>query len=128
MQRTDHIVRSFSAGILIVLRVLLTVAAASAALAMNNSFAHAENADFWPKTKIGSKVCFSSHEHYGESRPWVSKKGAQAAAIRAWTKLTAWEYGPRWGNYRHATAKRMSCRAAGKRWVCATTARPCRTR
>lgn len=109
------------------LRVLLIVAAASAALAMNNSFARAETADYWPKTKIGSKVCFAAHEHYGESTPWISKKGAQAAAIRAWMKLTAWEYGPRWGNYHHAVAKRMNCREAGKRWVCATTARPCST-
>jgi hypothetical protein len=85
-----------------------------------------ENADAWPKVRVDGKTCFASHEHYGESRPWVNKKGAVAYAVRQWESFTAWEYGKSWSNYRLATGKRTSCKQASGRWVCSTFARPCR--
>ncbi len=85
-----------------------------------------ENADAWPKVRVGGKTCFASHEHYGESRPWANKKGAIAYAVREWERFTAWEYGKSWSNYRLATGKRTSCKRASGRWVCSTFARPCR--
>ena len=85
-----------------------------------------ENAEYWPKTRVGGKLCFRSHEHYGESPPWPSKGGAKAAAIRKWENFTSWEYGKRWGRYASATGRRLSCSKAKGSWVCKTSARPCR--
>ncbi len=78
------------------------------------------------QARFGSKVCMTEHEHYGESRPWVSRKGAMAAAIRNWANFTAWEYGRVWGSYANAVAKKMACEQTANMWVCKTTARPCR--
>ncbi len=85
-----------------------------------------ENAEFWPKVKVGGKTCFKSHQHYGESPPWPSKRGAKAAAIRKWESFTTWEYGKAWGRYSNATGKSLSCAQAKGRWTCKTSARPCR--
>ena len=87
-----------------------------------------ENVDSWAKVKVGGKLCLASHEHYGESPPWPSKRGARKAAIRAWEGMTTWEYGKKWGSYRYATAKRLTCSKNAGRWKCSTTARPCRRR
>ncbi|MGI9423395.1 MAG: hypothetical protein ACR2PA_09385 [Hyphomicrobiaceae bacterium] len=87
-----------------------------------------ENADGWAQMRIGGKICFAEHEHYGESPPWPSKRGARAYAIRTWENFTSWEYGKRWGSYRRAVAKRLTCNRASGKWVCSTTARPCRRR
>ena len=92
----------------------------SAALAQQK-----ENVDDWPKVRVGGKTCLASHEHFGESRPWVTKKGAVAYAIREWESMTAWEYGKPWSNYRLAVGKRTSCKQAGGRWFCSPVARPC---
>lgn len=85
-----------------------------------------ENIDSWPKARVGGKLCLASHAHYGESPPWPSKRGAKKAAIRAWEAMTVWEYGKRWGRYSRATGKRLKCAKNSGRWVCSTTARPCR--
>lgn len=85
-----------------------------------------ENIDFWPKVKVGGKTCLQSHEHYGESPPWPSKRGARAAAIRKWESFTTWEYGKAWGRYANATGKNLRCSQAQGRWICKTSARPCR--
>lgn len=79
-----------------------------------------------PQARVGSKVCMIDHEHYGESAPWVTRKGAEAAAIRNWSNFTAWEYGSNWRSYAAAMAKKMSCEQSSGMWVCKTTARPCR--
>ncbi len=85
-----------------------------------------ENVDTWEKVRSGGKLCLRDHEHYGESPPWVSKKGALAAARRKWENFTTWEYGTKWGQLRLAASKRTDCRKAGTRWVCSIVARPCR--
>ena len=84
--------------------------------------------DSWEKVRVGGKICFAEHEHYGESPLWVSKRGAKAAAIRAWEASTKGEYGKRWGSYRLATGKRMICSKRGAKWLCEAHARPCRGR
>jgi hypothetical protein len=78
------------------------------------------------QARVGGKVCMVDHEHYGEGN-LPSKRGAEAAAVRAWESFTAWEYGSAWGRYSLAVAKKMSCSASGAAWTCQTTARPCRT-
>jgi hypothetical protein len=79
------------------------------------------------QARVGSRICMTEHEHYGESAPWVSRKGAEAAAIRHWATFTAWEYGRVWGAYASAVGKTMTCEQMGGMWVCKTTARPCRS-
>ena len=39
--------------------------------------------DSWEKVRVGGKICFAEHEHYGESPLWVSKRGAKAARPRS---------------------------------------------
>ena len=85
-----------------------------------------ENHQMWEKVRIGSKLCMKSHEHYGESPPWVSKKGARAYAHRQWERFTTWEYGKTWGSLRLAAGKRQRCTKSGTQWVCSIIARPCR--
>ncbi len=84
--------------------------------------------DQWDKVRVGGRLCFAEHEHYGKSPLWVSKRGARAAAIRAWIASTQWEYGKTWASYRLAAGKRMSCSRQGAKWFCETSARPCRGR
>ena len=95
-------------------------------LAITSTAGAFENVDTWEKVRTGGKLCLRDHEHYGESPPWVSKRGAEASARRQWENFTTWEYGKRWGQYRYAAGKRMTCRKASKRWICGVTARPCR--
>lgn len=77
------------------------------------------------KVRVGGKLCFADHEHYGEAES-ATRGGAEAAARRKWSIFTADEYGTAWGNYAAAVAKTMNCSAVGARWLCKTTARPCR--
>ena len=85
-----------------------------------------ENADGWEQRRIGNKVCFTQHAHYGESPAWPTKAGARAYAIRQWEGMTKWEYGKAWGSYQRAVGKTMDCSKSGSRWLCRTKARPCR--
>ncbi len=77
------------------------------------------------KRREGGKLCFSSHEHYGEGT-LPSRKGAEAAASRNWAVFTADEYGSAWGSYKLAVSKAMKCAPSGGLWTCSVTARPCR--
>jgi hypothetical protein len=77
--------------------------------------------------RVGGKICFIDHAHRGEAN-MPSKRGAQAAAQRAWEVFTRDEYGTAWGRYSLAINKRMECKASGSRWTCETTAIPCRPR
>jgi len=90
-----------------------------AAMAFDNASSHTQ-------ARYGSRTCMVTHSHYGRSPAWPSKRGARKAAIRAWTHITTWEYGKRWGSYRLARGQRMSCNRAGRRWICETHAYPCR--
>jgi len=77
------------------------------------------------QTRVGGKVCMSDHEHVGEGN-LTSRKGAEAAAVRAWQDFTAFEYGSAWGKYTLAVGKTMNCASTSGRWTCNVTARPCR--
>ena len=98
-RRPGHALRNWSGPALFVI-VLATSSAASAF----------ENVDSWEKVRAGGKLCLRDHEHYGESPPWVNKKGAVASARREWENFTTWEYGKKWGQFRYAAGKRMTCR------------------
>lgn len=100
------------------------IASAAPALAQQKF----DNASSHQQGRYGSKICFVTHHHYGESPSWPNKAGAQKAAIRHWVSFVIWEYGKRWGSYKMARGKRMWCDKSGSRWVCKTTAYPCRRR
>lgn len=85
-----------------------------------------ENHQMWEKVRVQGKLCMKSHEHYGQSPPWVTKKGAIAYAHRQWEGFTTWEYGKAWGKLRLAIGKRQRCQRSNGRWVCSIIARPCR--
>jgi hypothetical protein len=76
--------------------------------------------------RVGSKVCFVDHEHYGEAT-MQSRKVAEKLAIRQWEIFTADEYGSAWGSYAKAVAKRMNCEKASGGWTCKLHAIPCRS-
>lgn len=77
------------------------------------------------QARVGNKICMVRHEHYGEgSMP--TRRAAELMAIRSWSGFTAFEYGRPWGNYRLAAGRKMECSESGGRWVCKTSARPCR--
>ena len=77
------------------------------------------------QARVGSKVCMTEHEHYGEGT-MPTKRAAQHLAIRSWSAFTAFEYGREWGSYRLAAGKTMDCSKSGDLWLCKTRARPCR--
>ena len=84
------------------------------------------NSDGWPQMKVGNKICFVKHAHYGESPSWPNKSGAKAYAIREWERFTTWEYGVKWGRYKNARVDWMRCSKKRSRWVCKTQAVACR--
>lgn len=77
------------------------------------------------QARVGSKVCMTEHEHYGEGT-MPTRRAAQSVAIRSWSGFTAFEYGREWGDYRLAVRKRMDCSQSASGWLCKTYARPCR--
>ncbi len=77
------------------------------------------------QARVGSKVCMTEHEHYGEGN-MPTRRAAERLAIRSWSGFTAFEYGRPWGSYRLAAGKRMECSQSSGRWLCKTWARPCR--
>ena len=80
------------------------------------------------QVRIGGKVCFSEHAHYGDSDgTYPSRHVAEAQAIRHWAIFVVEEYGRSWGVYANAVAKTMNCTKDQVGWFCKLTARPCRT-
>lgn len=78
------------------------------------------------QARVGGKTCMTEHEHYGEGT-MRTKRGAELAAMRAWSSFTAFEYGAPWGSYAAAAGKKMDCsKNSNETWLCKTTARPCR--
>ena len=73
----------------------------------------------------GGRVCMSDHFHDG-SGTGATKRHAEAAAARAWSEFTAWEYGGNWGGFSYAASKSMQCSGGSGAWNCAASARPCR--
>jgi hypothetical protein len=77
------------------------------------------------KRQEGGRLCMSDHFHDG-SGSGKTRKLAEADAARAWGEFTAWEYGGKWGSFRNAATKSMSCSDTGGSWSCSASARPCR--
>jgi hypothetical protein len=77
--------------------------------------------------RAGGRTCMADHYHDG-SGSGRTRGAAQAAAIRAWSDFTAWEYGNSWGHYSAAAGKSMSCSGSRGSFSCSTSARPCRYR
>jgi len=77
------------------------------------------------QARVGSKICMTEHEHYGEGS-MQTRRAAELMAIRSWSGFTAFEYGRPWGSYRLAAGKRMECSNSGGSYMCKTWARPCR--
>jgi hypothetical protein len=84
--------------------------------------------DLHSKVRVGNKLCFADHYHYGTSGGLASKKAAEAEAIRSWAGFVAWEYGDAWASIKLAVSKNMSCSNSAGSWSCNLEARPCRRR
>lgn len=75
--------------------------------------------------RSGGKTCLADHYHDG-SGSGPTKQRAQAAAVRAWTDFTAWEYGTSWGRFSIAAGKSVKCDKSGDGFSCQVSARACR--
>ena len=87
-----------------------------------------------PRTMSDGRVCRmllgAAHMHSGHSgrtKAYATKEMAQHAAIMRWSRFTAWEYGPEWGDFRVAARRTARC-TPGTRggWKCKVEAQPCR--
>lgn len=91
-------------------------------LAVSSLIYSSSNAD-----AAGRKSCRpNGHMHYGTSDSQPTKKGAQRAAIAAWSSFTEFEYGAAWASYKYARYKSLSCQNKEAGWSCNVEANPCR--
>jgi hypothetical protein len=74
----------------------------------------------------GGRLCFSDHTHYGSSMGQPHERGAQAAAVQAWSEFVDLEYGGAWARFASASGKDMKCSQSSAGWGCELSARPCR--
>ena len=74
--------------------------------------------------KVAGKTCMADHFHDGQGAG-PSKVQAQAAAVRAWTDFTAWEYGRRWARWQLSATKSSSCSGSAGNISCHVSSRPC---
>ncbi|RPI42189.1 MAG: hypothetical protein EHM67_07080 [Hyphomicrobiaceae bacterium] len=74
--------------------------------------------------KIAGKTCMADHFHDGQGTG-PTKAQAQAAAIRAWTDFTAWEYGRRWAKWQLSVSKSANCSGSRGNISCSVQSRPC---
>jgi|SRR4029450_5728848 hypothetical protein len=74
--------------------------------------------------KVAGKTCMADHYHDGQGTG-PTKAQAQAAAVRAWTDFTAWEYGRRWAKWQNSVSKSGSCTGTRGNISCNVTSRPC---
>lgn len=70
------------------------------------------------------KSCWVDHYHYG-SGSGKTKRSAKKAAIASWQSFTAWEYGAKWGKFRLAKDKRVSCSGSRGSYSCQASGIPC---
>ncbi|NOT72114.1 MAG: hypothetical protein HOP09_12830 [Hyphomicrobium sp.] len=75
--------------------------------------------------RIGGRVCFDRHVHYGSSMGQSNVKAAQAAAVSSWYELVQLEYGSQWSSYQLAAGKDVKCSQSGAGWGCEVHATPC---
>jgi len=74
--------------------------------------------------KVAGRTCLADHFHDGQgSGP--TKTQAEAAAVRAWTDFTAWEYGRRWARWQLSASKLESCSGSRGNISCKVSSRPC---
>ena len=74
--------------------------------------------------KIAGKTCMADHFHDGQGNG-PTKAQAQAAAIRAWTDFTAWEYGRRCAKWQLSVSKSANCSGSRGNISCSVQSRPC---
>ena len=74
--------------------------------------------------KAAGKTCMADHFHDGQGAG-STKAQAQAAAVRAWTDFTAWEYGGRWAKWQLSASKSESCTGSRGNISCNVSSRPC---
>lgn len=76
--------------------------------------------------RVGGRLCFAEHTHYGSSTGQANQRAAQAAAVEAWAQFVYVEYGSEWDKFPRAAGKDMKCSQATGGWGCDLAARPCR--
>src|SRR5262245_64054457 len=74
--------------------------------------------------RVAGKTCMADHSHDGQGTG-PTKAQAQAAAIRAWIDVTAWEYGRRWARWQISVSKSGSCSGPRGNVSCNVSSRPC---
>jgi hypothetical protein len=72
------------------IRAFVAISSAATLLAalLASALAQTNGRDkFHTQARVGNKVCMTEHEHYGEGE-LPSRRGAEAAAKRAWSSFT----------------------------------------
>ena len=75
--------------------------------------------------RIGNRMCFDGHVHYGSSLGQANVKVAQTMAVESWYQLVQLEYGDQWSSYALAAGKDVKCSQSGAGWGCEIHATPC---
>jgi hypothetical protein len=75
-------------------------------------------------SKAAGKTCMADHFHDGQGTG-PTKAQAQAAAVRAWSDFTAWEYGRRWARWQASASRSANCSNSGGTISCNVSSRPC---
>ena len=75
--------------------------------------------------RVGNRLCFDGHYHYGSSSGQPTKAAAQAAAIDSWFQLVDLEYGAKWSSFRKSANKKVNCSQSGSGWGCEVESMPC---
>lgn len=76
---------------------------------------------------LGNRICMTDHSHDGKGSG-TTEAEARAAAAKNWSGFTEWEYGPAWGSYALANAKRERCEPEFGQIACYFVAYPCKAR
>ncbi|MEQ1671389.1 MAG: hypothetical protein ABL893_11065, partial [Hyphomicrobium sp.] len=75
--------------------------------------------------RIGGRICFDGHVHYGSSMGQPNLRAAQSAAVGSWYQLVQFEYGDQWSSYQLSAGKDVKCSQSGAGWGCEIHATPC---
>ncbi len=111
------------------LGLAISIAAATSigSTLIGSGTASAQSLEFLHSQRVeGGRVCFNDHFHSGSSSGQATRAAAEKAAVSNWSSFTVLEYGDRWGSWRIAASKSMSCSNAIGSWGCQVDARPCR--
>lgn len=109
----------YGSGIVVCVAAVVGLLGAGSASAQSLEFLHAHRQE-------GAKICMADHFHYGSSGGHATRQDAERAAISSWSGFTAWEYGDRWGSWRLAGSRKVSCTGQPGSFGCQVEARPCR--